>query len=107
MIRKYLHIAWTILFLVSAQLAFSQNIPNAKASVDRNQIVIGERIHLVLEGDAPPESNVDWFFFDSIPHFQIVERGKIDTVENANGKLYKQELVITSFDSGTQRLPAF
>jgi hypothetical protein len=106
MTRKFLHIACTIVLLTETLLTFSQNIPHVKATVDRNQILIGERIQLSLEVNSPLGSNTSWFSLDSIPHFEYLEKNKIDSVETQDGKLYRQNLVITSFDSGSFVIPA-
>jgi hypothetical protein len=50
---------------------------------------------------------VDWFDEDSIPHFEVVSRSPLDTVEGIDGKKIVQQLVITSFDSGRWQIPPF
>jgi hypothetical protein len=46
-----------------------------------------------------------WFNLDSIPRFEIIDKGKADTADNIDGKQYHQELIITSFDSGMVIIP--
>lgn len=77
----------------------------AKASVSRDQILIGEPITLTFEVRIPMGQAVTWFNLDSIPHFEFIEKGKVDTSDNIDGKQYHQELTITSFDSGTVVIP--
>lgn len=105
MIKIRLHIAWTLVFLVAALLGFSQNIPAVKATVDRNRILIGEPILLTLESTSPAGATVNWFAQDSIPHFEFIEKGKIDSAEKPDGVVFRQHLVITSFDSGSRVIP--
>lgn len=77
----------------------------AKASVNRDQILIGEPIKLTFEVRIPLGQSYTWFNLDSIPHFDIIDRGKADTSDNIDGKQLHQELTITSFDSGTVVIP--
>jgi hypothetical protein len=77
----------------------------AKASISRDQILIGEPIKLTFEVRIPMGQSVTWFNLDSIPRFEFIEKGKVDTADNIDGKQYHQELTITSFDSGTVVIP--
>jgi hypothetical protein len=77
----------------------------ARASVNRDQILIGEPVKLTFEVRVPMGQSLTWFFLDTIPHFEIIEKGKTDTTDNIDGKQYHQELTITSFDSGTVIIP--
>ncbi|GAA4741914.1 hypothetical protein [Flavisolibacter ginsenosidimutans] len=42
---------------------------------------------------------------DSLPHFEVLDRGKIDTSRVAEGVYLKQTVTITSWDSGSWTLP--
>ncbi|THU37290.1 hypothetical protein FAM09_20305 [Niastella caeni] len=77
----------------------------AKASVDRDQILIGEPIKLTFEVRIPLGKSFTWFNLDTIPRFEIIEKGKTDTTDNIDGKQFHQELTITSFDSGMVAIP--
>lgn len=105
MTRKFLHIWWICSFLFAAQFAFSQIAPNIRATVDRAKILIGEPIKLTIEANLLPGSDLNWPNLDSIPHFEFIEKGKIDSTINADGKSFVQHLTITSFDSGRQVIP--
>ena len=48
-----------------------------------------------------------FFTIDSIPHFEILERKKIDTVDDREGIKLSQNLTLTSFDSGHWAIPSF
>jgi hypothetical protein len=48
-----------------------------------------------------------FFSFDSIPHFEILERKKIDTVDHKDGIKLSQSFTLTSFDSGHWVIPSF
>jgi hypothetical protein len=99
-------------FLLFSLLFFTidsnaQNKIAFKATVDKNNIVIGEQIHLHLEADFPAHEPMRFFFIDSIPHFEILERKKIDTIDKDKGIKLSQSLTVTSFDSGHWVIPAF
>ncbi len=40
-----------------------------------------------------------------MPHFDWLEKGKIDTVSAGGERSYRQYLTVTSFDSGTWAIP--
>lgn len=77
-----------------------------KASVDRSQILIGERLKLTLTADIPETQPIRFFYLDSLPHFEIINSGKIDTVNTGTGTILSQIIEITSFDSGHWVIPA-
>ena len=77
----------------------------ARVSVNRDQILIGEPIKLTFEVRIPLGQSYSWFNLDTIPHFDIIAKGKTDSTDGIDGKQFHQELTITSFDSGTVVLP--
>lgn len=91
-----------VLSSVSIQL-FSQT---PKAGVDRDKVFIGEQINLKLAIEGG-KAGMSWFSFpDSLNHFEIIKRGKIDTVLNGSTTNYYQLITITSFDSGRWEFPS-
>jgi hypothetical protein len=104
MTKFFLHISWMIFLLAGFQFAISQSPPSVKATVDRQDILIGEPIHLVLEAQIPLGTQMSWYA-DSIPHFEYLEKGSLDSSISNDGKTYRQNLVITSFDSGSWFIP--
>jgi hypothetical protein len=90
-----------------ALVSNAQNKVTIKSGVDKNKIVIGEQIHLTLEADFPVQEPMRFFTIDSIPHFEILERKKIDTVDDRVGIKLSQSLTLTSFDSGHWTIPSF
>jgi hypothetical protein len=102
-VHKYITVLiFTLLYAaaVSAQVS-------VKASADRDKILIGEPIQLTVEAYTPLGVPVRWFNSDTIPHFEINNRSRVDTVENMDGKKIVQTLTITSFDSGLWQIPPF
>ena len=76
-----------------------------QATVDKEKIVIGEPFHLRLEVTVPDNIPFAWPGLDSIPHFDWLDKGKIDTTVRPGERTYQQYLTITSFDSGTWAIP--
>lgn len=75
------------------------------ASVDKNRILIGEPIVLRLEADVPENEAIRFFSLDTIPHFEFLQKNKIDTVNTSEGTVLRQLIRITSFDSGHWVIP--
>jgi hypothetical protein len=97
------HIIAVFVLLLTAFSANSQ--VSVKASVDRDKILIGEPITLTLQAYAPLGEPVTWFALDTIPRFEFISKGKLDTIENVDNKKLEQTVVITSFDSGIVVFP--
>lgn len=91
-------------FLGLFQVAFTQAFT---VSADKKNILIGEQLHLQLEATFQGANAMSWFSFDSIAHFEILERSPIDTVENKNGVQLSQKFLLTSWDSGSWQIPSF
>ena len=91
-----------LIIFCNASVSFGQAVT---ATVDRDKILIGEQINLLLKTDNI-QSITQWFNLpDTINHLEVVNRGKIDTIEIAGNTVYQQNIAITSFDSGHWQLP--
>ena len=102
------HKVFFLFFLLFSTLASdAQNKVTIKSEIDKSKIVIGEQIHLTLEADFPLQEPMRFFTIDSIPHFEILEKQKIDTVDDRGGIKLSQSLILTSFDSGHWAIPSF
>lgn len=77
----------------------------AKATANKDHILVGEPVLLTLEAECPKGAALQWFQPDSLPHFEYLDSTKIDTLSTVGGQLFKQVLTITSYDSGTQVIP--
>jgi hypothetical protein len=99
------HIQILLFFLLLDFRGFSQEALGPKATVDRNKILIGEPIQLNLEARIPNGSAFHWFLLDSLPHFDLVDKGNLDSSSIADQMLYHQRVTITSFDSGSVYIP--
>ena len=79
--------------------------PVLKATVDKQKILIGEPIHLMLEAAVQGNVPLIWPDLDSLPHFEFVEKGKVDSTQGSDGRSYRQYMTVTSFDSGAYAIP--
>ncbi len=106
-IRKILSIGITACFSLLAATGFCQPV---QTITDRNDILIGEQVKLKIKATLPPAFNgaMQWISLpDSIPHFEIVDAGKADTVSyKDNSRAIEQTIILTSFDSGKWVFPA-
>ena len=102
-IYKTIH---SLLFLLLAIAADSQTT-TVRASVDKTNILIGEQINFLIEVNIPENEPIGFFSPDSIPHFEFLQRGKIDTTNTNKGTILKQLFRITSFDSGQWVIPSY
>ncbi|HEY4286138.1 MAG TPA: hypothetical protein VGN00_03475 [Puia sp.] len=79
--------------------------PVLKVTVDKQKILIGEPIHLMLEATVQGDVPLIWPDLDSLPHFEFVEKGKVDSTGGSDGRSYRQYMTVTSFDSGSYAIP--
>jgi hypothetical protein len=93
-------------FLCSVLCTAAQNNTMVKATIDRNKILIGEPVQLTLEADIPENEPIRFFAIDTLPHFEFLEKQKIDTTNTSDGTVLTQIIRITSFDSGHWVIPA-
>jgi hypothetical protein len=92
--------------LFSLQRTFAQS-PTVKTTVDKNDILIGQRIHFKVATSMPDNTyRLGWFSVpDSFGNFVPIIKEKIDS-SYLNGNLnFSQQIIITSFDSGRQIIP--
>ena len=79
--------------------------PVLKATVDKQKILIGEPIQLMLEATVNGNAPLVWPSLDSLPHFEWVEKHNVDSSVQPGQRYYRQYLTITSFDSGAYAIP--
>jgi len=87
--------------------AFAQYI-GATATLEKNSILIGDQVNLELKLTVPARSKVEWPLLaeNLAEKVEIVRKTGIDTVESGNDKYtLRQNVIITSFDSGTYVIP--
>jgi hypothetical protein len=96
------NILFSGIFTVLTAMAFGQ-YNGANARLEKNSIQIGDQIKMELLLTVPAGSRVQWpMLLDTLaPNIEILRKTDIDTVESNELQFtLKQEMVITSFDSG-------
>jgi hypothetical protein len=105
--RNVIYAGFTVCFSFLTQFAFCQTL---QTITDKKYILIGEQIKLTIKAPLPLNTGslTKWLVIpDSIPHFEIVETAKPDTVNfKDDSKAIQQTITITSFDSGRWVFPA-
>ncbi len=104
---KFYKIILSFLLIYPAGWVYSQNKITVKVTVDKNKILIGDRVQLSLEASYPRGTALQFFSVDSIPHFVILDSTKTDTTREQGKILLKRQFLLTSFDSGYQVIPSF
>ena len=83
---------------------------NAQISITSSSknIYIGEQftISYTLTKDIAPQKLQFPSFTDSIPHFELIAKGPLDSVRQGSEMIYTQDIRYTSFDSGRWVIPA-
>jgi len=101
----------TVFILSFVSLLFCNNIwaqsTHVSVTADKQKILIGEPLQLYFTTTAPKGSAVAPLHIDSIFHFEVLSRSKIDTQVKSNAIELKQTYTITSWDSGRWQIPAF
>lgn len=107
MVKEKINRIWiagglTACFSFFMQFAFCQTL---QTITDKKDILIGEQIKLTLK--SPMDGLTKWIVLpDSIPHFEIVEAAKPDTINfKDDSKAIQQTITFTSFDSGSWTFP--
>jgi hypothetical protein len=100
-------ICWLLALVLQAQRGHSPAAPAPvlKAAVDKQKILIGEPVRLMLEATVAGAAPLAWPNLDSLPHFEFVEKGKVDSTLRTGQRYYRQYMTVTSFDSGTYAIP--
>ncbi|MEP6676059.1 MAG: hypothetical protein ABJA78_12935 [Ferruginibacter sp.] len=100
-------ISGTFLAVLLSAWSVAAQPPSLKSTVDSKAIMIGEQLNLKITATYNPLLyKVNWVNVpDSIAHFEVVDRKKIDTVETSGLKILEQTIVLTSFDSGSWHTP--
>jgi hypothetical protein len=107
MAKSFPYIVLFLILFAEASPSWAQETPTVKASIDKNNILIGEPIRFMIDVKSPMISGNLLPQFDSIPHFELIEKENRDSLISATGASYHLEWKLTSFDSGTRVIPAF
>ena len=97
------------LFLLSCGLSHAQPF-KAEATLDTNQILIGDQIHLNVNITQPADARVSFPDIEKmVPQgVEILEASKRDTISLKDNSIgISQRYLLTSFDTGQVDLPSF
>jgi hypothetical protein len=107
--KIYLKIGLIAIIVATASGVYAQ--ANATAKLDTNSILVGDQVNLELILKCPADYKVIWpHYADTlIKEIEIVNRTPVDTVKSSKDAeiLYRQQLTLTSFDSGYYAIPPF
>lgn len=104
--KFYTHIKKLVASVAIVIISFAAVAQSIKSSVDKNTILIGERITYTLTVDLPSaEYTVSINIPDSIPNFEILEKNGGNGKDQKGNFVWQQKIVFTSFDSGTYTFP--
>ena len=108
--RSIIKILLLFILVILTTASNAQRI-KATASIDSTNILLGDQVKLFLEIDHPKNIRIE---FPAVPdtfagNIEVLTRYKTDTVVNENEEFQKQirTYLITSFDSGSYRIPPF
>ncbi len=96
----FLAISFILLQQVLAQKA------KFTASVNKTKILIGEPFEMSLKAFVSG-TVAQWPVIDSLPHFEVLSRTKIDSQLNNSTLILNQTITLTSWDSGRFAVPSF
>jgi hypothetical protein len=105
--KKY-HAIFFFHLILCSLTSLSQS-PAVKATSDRKEILIGEQFKVTVEAAFNKDQFTTTGFFipDSIAHFEIINKGKLEAVYSKNQLAgFTQIITFTSFDSGKWVIPS-
>lgn len=100
-----------IALFINRKIAYTQNIQVSAKLDSTNNILIGDQIKLKFQATCPYGTILMWPAIKDtiIKQIEVTGRSKIDTVFSSDKKslTLNQTFTITSFDSGSYRIPSF
>ncbi len=107
--KKKLLILSAFVCLLFAKSEVKSQVVGIKASIDTSNILIGDAINLTLSATYNPQYFQVQFPApaDTFNHFEVIEKGKVDTTIGREQNTYSQKIKITNFDSGVWVMPRF
>src|SRR5215472_10734395 len=75
-----------------AQISASTPPAKVEASTDVQKIFIGEPIRLTVGITVPDNVSFDWPEIDSLPHFEQLDSGRMDTTVLPGARMYRQTM---------------
>jgi LPXTG-motif cell wall-anchored protein len=99
----------TIYVFILLACAMSAGAQDAvvKAEVEKNKILLGEPLYMVVEASFPAGKGISLSLPDTIDHFEFLAGPAIDSSVNDGVATVKGMYKMTSFDSGHWVIPSF
>lgn len=94
------------LFLLLLLFPFFLSAQEVRFSFEKKNILLGEPLKMTIDAVIGAGQNSDLFSIDTLPHFEVLDQGKIDTSMQGGNLRLQQMVTITSWDSGSWQLPA-
>jgi hypothetical protein len=96
------------IFFAYCLLLIANSLPaqEVKLSFDKQKILLGEQLLIKMEATMERGQSLTGFSMDTLPHFEVLNKSKIDTSRIGAGLRLTQTLTITSWDSGRWSLPS-
>ena len=93
---------WILLLLTATQL---QSQVLVKMASDKDHILVGETVKITIEARLPLGERFNWISWDTIPHFEWIEKGQPKEIDGIDGKKVLQEMTVTGYDTGYWVIP--
>ncbi len=83
------------------------NEPTLKSTIDKKEVLIGESVNINFEINTSEKFNLIFpNFLDTLGHFEVISKSKIDTIKNEKNIVYKQNIKLITFDTGYYQIPS-
>lgn len=96
-----------IALIILVQIGMSQVSTTVRASVSTNKVLLGEPFVLTIKASIPSATAINFVQIDTIPHFEFLEKPKLDSTTTDGGIIITGIYKIASFDSGHWVIPSF
>ena len=93
---------FSFFLLLFVQILWAQEI---KLLPSKDALLLGEPMPVKIQTTLAAGGTAGYFYIDSLPHFEVLERSKIDTQETGGALLLTQTITVTSWDSGQWNFP--
>src|SRR5438045_8454423 len=76
-----------------------------KLTYEKQRILLGEQMGVSIKAFVDKGKRMDDFPLDTLPHFEVLEKSKIDTALIGETMQLSQTMTVTSWDSARWALP--
>jgi len=87
-------------------LLYSAHGQQVQLQWTKTNILLGEPLTLKLRATITPGQVPTFFFIDTLPHFEVLNRSAIDTIQSGQQLILSQTVTLTSWDSGSWQVPS-